>query len=88
MEIEKSMNVMFRSLINYLLCMETIVFFVAVSQKADLINHLETGEALSKVLFAMGRIKCSNSDTQTHGRNLKMATYLSPKGTSLLYPLR
>ena len=47
----------FKSMINYLHRVETILFFVAASRKAVLALHLEAGEALSNMLFAMDRIK-------------------------------
>ena len=48
---------MFRSMMNYLHRVETILYFVAASRNADLHLHLEAGEALSKLFFAMDRIK-------------------------------
>ena len=54
---QKAKNAMFRSMMNYLHRVETILFFVAASRNADLQLHLEAGEALSKLFFAMNRIK-------------------------------
>ena len=54
-EEQKAKNAMFRSMMNYLHRAETILYFVAASRNADL--HLEAGEALSKLFFAMDRIK-------------------------------
>ena len=48
---------MLKSMMNYLHQVETILFFVAASRNADLALHLEAGEALSKMFFAMDRIK-------------------------------
>ena len=56
-EAEKAQNAMFRSLMNYLHQMETILYFVAASRNADLHLHLQAGEALSKLFFAMDRLK-------------------------------
>ena len=56
-EAEKAQNAMFCSLMNYLHRVETILYFVAASQNADLHLHLQAGEALSKLFFAMDRIK-------------------------------
>ena len=56
-EEQKAKNAMFRSMMNYLHGVETILYFVAASRNADLHLHLEAGEALSKLFFAMGRIK-------------------------------
>ena len=57
-EEQKSKNAMFKSMMNYLHRVETILLFVAASRNADLELHLEAGEALSKVFFSMDRIKC------------------------------
>ena len=46
-------NAMFKSMMNYLHRVEAILFFVAASRTADLKLHLEAGEALSKLFFAM-----------------------------------
>ena len=54
---QKAKNAMFRSMMNYLHRVETILLFVAASRIADLQLHLEAGEALSKLFFAMDRIK-------------------------------
>jgi len=56
-EEQKAKNAMFRSMMNYLHRVETIRYFVAASRNADLHLHLEAGEALSKLFFAMDRIK-------------------------------
>lgn len=42
---------------NYLHCVETILSFIAATRNADLELHLQAGEALSKLFFAMDRIK-------------------------------
>ena len=42
---------------NYIHRVETILAFVAASRNADLKLHLQAGEALSKLFFAMDRIK-------------------------------
>ena len=42
---------------NYLYRVESILFFVAASWSSDLNLHLQAGEALSKLFFAMDRIK-------------------------------
>ena len=52
-EAQKAQNAMFRFLMNYLRRVETILYFVAASQNADLNLHLQAGEALSKLFFAM-----------------------------------
>lgn len=56
-EAEKSSNAMFKSMMNYLHRVETILFFIEGSRNADLILHLQAGEALSKLFFAMDRLK-------------------------------
>ena len=56
-ETQRYKNAMFKSIMNYLHRVETILFFVAASRNADLVLHLEAGEALSKMFFAMDRIK-------------------------------
>jgi len=56
-EIKRSKNAMFKSMMNYLHRVETILFFVAAPRNADLVLHLEAGEGLSKIFFAMDRIK-------------------------------
>ena len=48
---------MFRSMMMYLHRVETILLFVAASRNADLNLHLQAGEALNKLFFAMDRIK-------------------------------
>lgn len=45
---------MFKSMMNYLHRVETILLFVAESRNADLELHLQAAEALSKVLFFNG----------------------------------
>ena len=54
---QKAKNAMFRSMMNYLHRVETIVYFVAASRNADRHLHLVAGEALSKLFLAMDRIK-------------------------------
>ncbi len=66
-------NAMFKSMMNYLHRVEAILFFVAASRTADLKLHLEDGEALSKLFFAMDRIKYKR---------------LWPRYTSDMYALR
>ena len=56
-ETERSKNIMFKSMMNYIHRVETILFFVAASRNADLALHLEAGEELSKMFFDMHRIK-------------------------------
>ena len=48
----KPSNVMFKSLMNCLHRVETILLFVETSRNADIALHLEAGEALSKLFFA------------------------------------
>ena len=48
---------MFKSMMNYLRRVETILYFIAASRSSDIDLHLEAGEALSKLFFAMDRIK-------------------------------
>ena len=55
LEEQKAKNAMFRSMFQ-LHRVETILYFVAVSRNADLHIHLEAGEALSKLSFAINRI--------------------------------
>lgn len=50
-------NATFKSMMNYLHRVETILFSVAASRTTDLKLHLEPGEALNKLFFAMDRIK-------------------------------
>ena len=52
-----SQNAMAKSMFNYMERVETITTFVAASRNADLDLHLEAGEALSKLFFAMDRLK-------------------------------
>ena len=60
-EAQRSKNAMFKSIMNYLRVhvhrVETILFFVAASRNADLVLHLDAGEALSKLFFVVDRIK-------------------------------
>ena len=56
-EAEKCSNAMFKSTTNYLHIVETIVFFVEASRNSGLVLHLQAGEALSKLFFALDRIK-------------------------------
>ena len=56
-ETERSKNTMFKSMMNNLHRVETSLFFVAASRYADLALHLEAGDALSKMFFAMDSIK-------------------------------
>ena len=56
-EEQKANNAMFCSMMNYLHRVKTILYFVAACRNDDLHLHLEAGEALSKRLFAMDRIK-------------------------------
>ncbi len=44
-------------MMNYLHRVETILLFVEASRNADLALHLQAGEALSKLFFALDRIK-------------------------------
>jgi len=44
-------------MMNYVHRVETILFFVEASRNADLNLHLQAGEALSKLFFALNRIK-------------------------------
>ena len=48
---------MFKSMRNYLHRVKTILLFVEASRNADLALHLEAGDALSKLFFALDRIK-------------------------------
>ena len=56
-EVQRSENAMFRSMMMYLHRVETILFFISASRNADLSLHLQAGEALNKLFFAMDRIK-------------------------------
>ena len=42
---------------NYIRRVETILHFVEASRNSDLVFHLQAGEAISKLFFAMDRIK-------------------------------
>ena len=54
---KSSKSAMFRSLMNYLHRVETIMLFVAASRNCDLSLHLEAGRALSKLFFAFDGLK-------------------------------
>ena len=54
---KSSKSAMFRSLMNYLHRVKTVMFFVAASRNCDLSLHLEAGKALSKLFFAFDRLK-------------------------------
>jgi len=57
-EEQKPCNAWFKSLMNYVRWVETILIFVYRSiQKCDITLHLEAGEALSKLSFAFDQIK-------------------------------
>ena len=56
-EASRSKNAMFKAMMNYLHRVEAILHFVAASRNADLNLHLQAGEELSKIFFAMDRIK-------------------------------
>ena len=56
-KVKRSENAMFRSMMMYLHRVETILFFISASRNADLSLHLQAGEALNKLFFAMDRIK-------------------------------
>ncbi|KAK1879681.1 Acetyl-coenzyme A carboxylase carboxyl transferase subunit beta, partial [Dissostichus eleginoides] len=56
-EEQKSQHAMFKAMMSCLHRVETILFFVAATRNADLELHLQAGEALSKLFFAMDRIK-------------------------------
>ncbi|KAK1888370.1 Placenta growth factor [Dissostichus eleginoides] len=56
-EEQKSQHVIFKAMMSYLHRVETILFFLAATRNADLELHLQAGEALSKLFFAMDRIK-------------------------------
>ena len=51
----RAKNAIFRSIMNYLHCVESILFFVAASRNADLILHMQAAEELSKLFFAFDR---------------------------------
>jgi len=55
-EAQKDQNAMFRSLMNYLHRVETILYFVAASRIGDLHLHLQAGETPSKLFFDMDRL--------------------------------
>lgn len=48
---------MFKSMMNYLYRVESILHFVAASRNADMNLHLKAEEALCKLCFAMDTIK-------------------------------
>lgn len=56
-ETSRSKNAMFKAMMNYLHRVEVILHFVAASRNADFNLHLQAGEELSKIFFAMDRIK-------------------------------
>jgi len=56
-EISRSKNAMFKAMMNYLHRVEVILHFIAASRNADVNLHLQAGEELSKIFFAMDRIK-------------------------------
>ena len=56
-EEQKSEDAILRSLMNYFHRVETILYFIRASRDADLHLHLEAGEALGKLCFAMDKIK-------------------------------
>ncbi len=56
-EAEKCSNAMFRSIMNYLHHVEIILLFVEASRNSDVTLHLQAGEALTKLFFALDRIK-------------------------------
>ena len=45
-ETELSKNIMFKSMMNYIHRVDTILFFMAASRNADLALHLEAGNVL------------------------------------------
>ena len=53
----KCSNAMFKSMMNYLHHVEIILFFIESSRNSDLTQHLQAGEALNKLFFALDRIK-------------------------------
>ena len=57
LETQKNENAMFCSMIDYIFHVETILFFVAASRNGNIDLHLKAGEALSKLFFAMDRLK-------------------------------
>jgi hypothetical protein len=48
---------MFEAMMNYIHRVESILFFIAATRNADLDLHLQAGEQLSKLLFAIDRIR-------------------------------
>jgi hypothetical protein len=56
-EAEKCSNAMFKSMMNYVHHVEIILFFIEASRNSDLTLHLQAGEALNKLFFALDRIK-------------------------------
>ncbi len=65
-EDQKSSNAMFKSMMNYLRCVETILLFVEASRNADLALHQEAGEALSKLFFCIGSNKIQAPLAKVH----------------------
>jgi len=89
-EAEKCSNAMLKSVVKYLHHVETILHFVEPSRNSDITLHLQAGEALSKLFFALDRIKYKClwpryiADMQElersypePGMNFRMGTYLS-----------
>jgi len=56
-EAEKCPNAMLKSMVNYLHHVETILLFVEPSRNSDITLYLQAGQALSKLFFALDRIK-------------------------------
>ncbi len=56
-EEKKSENAMFKAMMNYLHRVEVILHFIEASRNADLQLHLEAGEKLNSMFFAMDRMK-------------------------------
>jgi len=52
-EAEKCSNEIFKSIVNYLHHVETILLFIEPSRNSDITLHLQAGEALSKLFFAL-----------------------------------
>ncbi|KAI4816689.1 hypothetical protein KUCAC02_009005 [Chaenocephalus aceratus] len=64
-EEQKSQHAMFKAMMSYLHRVETILFFVAATGNADLELHLQAGEALSKLFFAMDPSSTRDSGQDT-----------------------
>ncbi len=77
-ERKRSENAMFKSMMNYLHRVEVILHFIAASRNADLQLHLEAGEKLSSLFFAMDRI------TETGQEAAAFLLPLEASGTSLV----